>query len=288
MYTIICYYVQSTETYRGESFRRAYGRVGEIRSIIPYDVHIMALTATATRNTRTDVIRMLSMKQCVIVSRSPHKRNIILDVKMKPELTAVLLPIVEELKEQGASAKRLIIYCKRYGEVSNVYRFFKRKLGKNFTVPACAPDLPGFRLVDMYTKCTETSVKESIVTDFSEPDSNLRVVVATIAFGMGLDCPNVSQIIHWGPSSAIEDYVQEIGRAGRNAEIQAKAVLYFHKSDQQFTSAKMMEYCRNNCKCRRELLFCAFDEYDRADVPAVMCKCCDICAAGCTCSSCDL
>ena len=48
-----------------------------------------------------------------------------------------------------------------------------------------------YRLVDMYTKCTETSTKEEIVTEFSKKDGRLRIVIGTIAFGMGLDCPDV-------------------------------------------------------------------------------------------------
>ena len=72
-----------------------------------------------------------------------------------------------------------------------------------------------FRLIDMYTKWQEVDVKESIIKFFSDPNGKLRVIVATIAFGMGLDCPNI-EIIHWGPSSTVEDYVQKIGRAGRD------------------------------------------------------------------------
>ena len=53
----------------------------------------------------------------------------------------------------------------------------------------------------------------------------LRVVIATIAFGMGLDCPNVRRIIHWGPSNDVEAYIQETGRAGRDGE-SAEALLY--------------------------------------------------------------
>lgn len=57
-------------------------------------------------------------------------------------------------------------------------------------------------------------MKKAILETFPKQDSVLRVVVATIAFGMGLDCPNVRRVIHWGPSSDIESYLQETGRAG--------------------------------------------------------------------------
>lgn len=138
--------------------------MGEIRSIIPKDVRVMVLTATATRSTRVDILKMLGMKKCVVIARSPHKWNIKLHVKEKPDLSDMLNPIVSELKEHGILASRMIIYCRRYHEVTTVYRFLKRKLGAYFTVPRSALDLPGFRLVDMYTN--EVAVKESIVDSF--------------------------------------------------------------------------------------------------------------------------
>ena len=263
---------------RGEQFRKAYSRIGEIRSILPPSVPVMALTATATRHTRNDVIKKLCMKRCELVCKSPHKANISLLVKLKPDLHNVLMPLVCELRESRASSNRTIIYCKRYDEVVTVYRFFKRQLGKQFTEPASAPDLPQYRLIDMYTKCTDGIVKEAIVGAFALPNSKLRIVVATIAFGMGIDCPNISQVIHWGPSSSIEDYVQEIGRAGRDPSMAASATLYYAKGDQQYTSGTMMEYCKNTEECRRQLLYSGFDEFasdhDRPSGP----NCCDICA----------
>lgn len=236
----------------------------------------MALTATATRPTRMDVVKKLGMKQCVIVSHSPHKPNIILEVKEKNDISTALMPVVEDLLFNGVSSIKRIVYCKKYDEVATIYRFFKKKLGKRFTVSSY-PDLPQFRLVDMYTKCTESQVRESIVSSFATEDSNLRVVVATISFGMGLDCPNVVHVIHWGPSSTVNDYVQEISRAGRTPTMQARATLYYAKCDQQFTSSRMMQYCKNEHECRRTLLFQEFDEYNRSDAPSG-CMCCDICA----------
>ena len=68
----------------------------------------------------------------------------------------------------------------------------------------------------MFTACTILSVKDAILESFCKSDGILRVVIVTVAFGMGLDCPNVRRVMHWGPSSDIEQYVQETGRGGRD------------------------------------------------------------------------
>ena len=62
---------------------------------------------------------------------------------------------------------------------------------------------------------------------FCNLSSHLRIVVATIAFGMGLNCPNVRRIIHWDPPGDIESYLQETGRAGKDAE----AIMYYNSTD---------------------------------------------------------
>ena len=88
-----------------------------------------------------------------------------------------------------------------------------------------APDNSRYRLGDMYTACTRKDVKEEILSSFPKKNSKLRNIVATVAFGMGLDCPDVRRIIHWGPHEDIEMYLQETGRAGRDGS-QACAILY--------------------------------------------------------------
>jgi len=66
----------------------------------------------------------------------------------------------------------------------------------------------------MYTRCTEAEVKEGIIVrSFCDLHGKMRPVIATIAFGMGLDCHNVRQILHWGPASDIESFVRETGCA---------------------------------------------------------------------------
>ena len=113
----------------------------------------------------------------------------------------------------------------------------------------------------MFTACTHHKVKDSILTAFTTAQSTLRIVVATIAFGMGLDCPNIRRIIHLSPPSDIESYLQETGRAGRD-NYSAKAMLYYAKSDLkvQHIEESVKAYCRNMEICRRELLLKDFDQ----------------------------
>ena len=76
----------------------------------------------------------------------------------------------------------------------------------------------------MYHSQTSQIIKDHILKSFSEKDSLVRVLIASIAFGMGVDCKGLNTVIHFGPSLTIEDYFQDTGRAGRNGE-QSYAVL---------------------------------------------------------------
>ena len=135
-----------------------------------------------------------------------------------------------------------------------------------------------FRLVDMFTSCTRPDVKDTVLKSFSRADSHLRVVIATVAFGMGLDCPNVRRVIHWGPSENIELYLQETGRAGRD-RLQAQAILYHGGPDlsARHLDEDMKLYCSNKDVCRRKLLLRLFDVGEEATAPDSSYSCCDIC-----------
>ena len=99
---------------------------------------------------------------------------------------------------------RTIIFCKQQETCARLYLLFRMRLGKEFTHPVGYPDVPQFRLVDTFTSGTHSSVKESITAAFNSPSSNLRVLIATIAFGMGVNPPDVHYIIHCGPPNDIE------------------------------------------------------------------------------------
>ena len=168
-----------------------------------------------------------------------------------------------------------------------MYRLFKYHLGKNFTEPIGAPaSVVKLRLVDMYTKCTEGEVQEEIVRCFCM-DSPMRIVIATIAFGMGLDSPNIRQVIHWGPASDVESLVQETGRGGRDGYLSC-SIVYHKKADFQFSNESIIQFCENKGSvCRRKLLFQCFEQFDEIQMPCTMCQCCDVCMNKCMCELCS-
>lgn len=161
--------------------------------------------------------------------------------------------------------------------------FFKNPPSHFFvSVTAGSPDYVKYRVVDMFTHCTHASVKKKIVEQFSI-ESPLRVVIATIAFGMGMNCRDIRQIIHWGIPQDAESYVQESGRAGRDGKQSIAVILKKPRDlDKRYTTEQMIEYCKCTT-CRRSILYREFPGCER---PSLGCLCCDLCAKSCQCGHC--
>ena len=136
----------------------------------------------------------------------------------------------------------------------------------------------------MYMRCTDPEVKEKIVPAFTR-ESNLRIVMATVAFGMGINCTDVRQVIHYGPPSDLESYIQETGRAGRDGS-PALAILVGNNRPRRHTEQSMKDYLSNSNKCRRDFLFLNFDNYSRT-FSSSLCLCCDLCQKLCSCLRCS-
>ena len=106
-------------------------------------------------------------------------------------------------------------------------------------------------------------------------DSILCVVVATVAFGMRLDCPDVHRIMHWGPSTDIEEYLQETGRAGRDGS-PSTATLFVTDLKSHSIEDAMKSYMTNKSVCRRQVLIRNFESCNNeSNDEFSMCKCCD-------------
>ena len=255
-----------------------------MRSLIPGLVNVMALTATTTKTLCLDVCKLLGVRDHHVVTVSPDKSNIILSVSKFESLEVTFMPIIEKLRTERVRMGRTIIFCQQQETCARLYLLFRLFLKTEFTNPRGYPDLPQYRLVDMYTSGTHPSVKESIISSFTEVDSVLRVLIATIAFGMGVNPPNVRYVLHCGPPYDVESYVQEIGRGGRDGGI-THATIFYSRSHKRFVNKSMVTYCEQSSYCRRDTLFCDFDMYKHADCN-VGCMCCDVCKQTCNCDDC--
>ena len=273
---------------RGQTFRDAFVKIREVRSMMSSTVNVMALTATATSSLKIEVEKLLGMKEPFEIILSPDKSNIIYSVsEIKGEMTnhPLFLYLVEELKTKRASMPRVLIYCKNKPDCATLYRFFQRNMATEFTEPpGASPRIPECRLVDMFMKGTETEVKDCIIRHFTKP-SPLRIVIATVAFGMGVNCSEVNLVIHVGSPKDVENYVQEVGRGGRDGTLSYALLLHGKKWNKE-CSKIMLDYFSNKQHCRRDLLFCHFERYAH-QAQNSGCHCCDICCKQCLCGKCS-
>ena len=277
------YYTSCKYIYRGENFRTAFARLGELRSIIPNKVKIMALTATTTRQVFEMVVDKLSMKDVKVINMPPQRTNITLIVKQIQPLLEFVSELASEIQTLKTDYPKTIIFCQTYSDCSTVFIMLEDLLGENFTDPPGYPiDMHEYCMVDTYTRANTAEMKEKVLSSFSVPNGRLRVVVATTAFSMGIDCPDIHQIIHYGSPNGPEDYVQEIGRAGRD-NVQSKAILMFGKL--RNVGETMRRYGENKQQCRQQMLYAQFICHVHEQIKP-KCVCCDICAKCCNCDQC--
>ena len=134
-------------------------------------------------------------------------------------------------------------------------------------------------LLEMLHSCTPNSNKENILQSFQMEDGCIRVLVATIAFGMGVDCKKVNRTIHFGPAKNVEAFMQESGRAGRDGTQSTAYMLY--QSFQLAHVEKDMKTYINSKDCRQTFLLSFFDVTFCPIAPLHLC--CDNCSLICNC-----
>ena len=157
-------------------------------------------------------------------------------------------------------------------DCATIYLYFQDYLKHDFTEPPSAPSLSKYRLVELFTSCTDNAIKNQIITSFTQ-HSCLRVVCATVAFGMGVNCPDVRTVIHVGPPDDIESYIQETGRSGRDGH--PSTAILLTKQLRHSIDKDMKEYCIS-ATCRRQFLFSRMEGYVHS---TLLENCCDICSS---------
>ena len=266
------------------AFRGAYSKLKDLRSHLP-EVPLLALTATATETTRKAFQRQLGIKSPTLIIRTPNRDNIKLMVKTCSDISC-FSDLLEGLRSLRYNFPRTVIYCKSIKDCYELFSYFDSNLGDEGY--ASCPKTASSRFFAMFFHDTLTHKKEAIIEDLLTPSGHFRLIIASSALGMGINMVDLHHVYHYGPPTDLEDYMQEIGRAGRSGK-QAQAVLYFKTIHLLGSSEEMKSFVRNKEECRRKLLERYFHNNDELQSVTPLHECCDLCSRKCQCdsSSCD-
>ena len=276
-HTFVCY------TCRSKEFRPAYGRLAELRALVPAHTPFMACTATATKSDKAEVLENLEMRGCVEVSASPDRQNIFYEVKRRTTFETDLDHVLSSLRNHSITAPRVIVYCQSLDMCADLYAHFHYELGYSSYYPAGSPHLSDHRLFGMFHSCTPQHNKDVILESLQHPDGVVRVVFATIALGMGVNLKEVNTIIHYGAPRSVEDYFQESGRGGRSGGDAVSTVFWkpadcrVKKKPSTIRDRELIavrRYLENIALCRRKWLL---EHFDVKVVSSVQ-PCCDVCS----------
>jgi ATP-dependent DNA helicase RecQ len=236
----------------GNEFRPVYRRLDRFRYLLGDPVTI-ALTGSATPATRAEILRVLRIPHAETVVTSFDRPNLVFRVER-----------VRDDRARFARLRELV----RVGDGSSIVYTPTRRLTELVTRALWRM---GVRAAPYHAGLT-AGVRRRVLGAFLS--GRAPIVVATSAFGMGIDKPDVRRVIHWGPPRALEGYYQEAGRAGRDGR-RSECVLVWHPADCVWsdTAAAVRRYVEA-ARCRRGTLLAYFGER------AVACSGCDICGTG--------
>ena len=250
----------------GHDFRPEYTQLSVIKERFP-TVPVLALTATADKVTRNDILTQLKLNEPEVFISSFDRPNISLEVRrglMYKEKMTVITRFIRNHPDRSG-----IIYCMKRDDTEKVAQY----LNSYCRISAVA-----------YHAGLTANQREKAQNDFI--NERVSVVCATIAFGMGIDKSNINWIIHYNMPASIENYYQEIGRAGRDGTASDTILFYSlgdlvllnrfaEESGQESINKEklflMKRYCETDL-CRRRILLSYFSEEIAND-----CQNCDVC-----------
>lgn len=184
--------------------------------------------------------------------------------------------LVDRVRKEGCGFPQTIIYCRSIALCGEIFSYLLQKLGDDGFAPGAKKHNSKSRFFAMYFSDSTSERKAYITEELQKRDTHIRIVVCTTALGMGIYLPYVSHVVHYGCPRDLEDYVQEIGRAGRSGQ-PSQAFLYYIPMHFLGCEADIKDFIKDISMCRREKLLSYFPcvASNVLSVPAKLC--CDYC-----------
>ena len=207
---------------------------------------VLALTATASCETKATVIKSLSLRPDLVkIYVSPNRPNIYLfKRKVSKDLKDTFAWLIDSIKEKKKDTPKTIIYCKSQKDCGRLFRHFKCELGDHAYYPSNVAQVSENRLIGMYHHSTLKKHQERVMNSLFRPDGLCRVVFASTALGMGVNVRDIRFVFHYGPPRQMDDFIQEMGRGGRDM-LSSTAILFYNGTHLRKCDRDVQHYAQN-------------------------------------------